>query len=237
MKKEFIFNINGEPCVMAMTQEQMIEKFLDSVKSFANECLMSFEPRKSRIYNNIYEFEDYVQIGLMELINCYFKYDIEKGNCFSTYLHGALALKQLNIAREITSMKRRIEKPSVSLNQESKYDASIESLYFGKGDKYFREESGFDNFLMNNLTEEERSFLAMGLQKQVKKAENKTKRECIEYAIAIVNEKSLIDTTNLTKEKLAEALKISRPTLNTRIKKTMEKVYLLAQQYQILKCE
>lgn len=237
MKKEFIFNNGGELCVIAMTQEEIIDKFLDSVKSFANECLMNFEPRKSRIYNNIYDFEDYVQIGLIELLNCYAKYDISRGNCFSTYLHGALALKQLNIVREITSMKRRISKPPVSLNQESKYSATLENLYFGEGDKYFREESGFDNFLINSLTAEERSFLAMGLQKQVKKAETKSKRESIKYAIAIINERSLIDTTNLTKEKLAEALNISRPTLNSKIKKTMQKVYLLAKKYEDMKYE
>ena len=231
MKKEFIFNEEGS---LFLTEEEIIERFRGAVKEFAGDCKFSFNPARNKTYNNYYEYEDYVQMGLMELISCYEKYDVERGICFSTYFFGALAKKKLYIARELRSNNRRIENPIVSLNKDSKFGDPLEGLLFGKKDDYFNGNYGFDKFLIEKLTEEERVFLAMELQKSKNKSKTCVQKRCVEYAVEIINGESLLDVANLTKAELAVELGISRPTLNKRINNTMEKVNTLAKQYNSL---
>ncbi|GAA0071773.1 hypothetical protein UT300003_32980 [Clostridium sardiniense] len=228
MKKEFIFKEEG---TLYLTKEQMIEKFNNAINEFASKCTRAFAPESSRTYNNVYEYEDYLQFGFMELVNCYYKYDIEKGLCFSTYLFTALANKKVCIAREISSQKRRLEIPVVSLSQSGKYDDTVESTLFGKEDTYFKEARGFDDFLKTHLTAEEQTFLAMGIQKTKNKSNKKTQKQCVDYSVEVFNEDSTTDTRTLTKAELAVELGISRPTLNKRIKETIDKATNLAEEY------
>lgn len=231
MKKEFIFKEEGTLC---LTKEQMIEKFNSAINDFAGKCKRAFAPDRNKTYNNVYDYDDYLQMGFIELVSCYHKYDITKGICFSTYLFTALANKKVCIAREISSKKRRIEAPVVSLSKNGKFDDTVESTLFGKKDNYFKNELSFDDFLKEHLTAEERTFLAMGLQKTINKGDKPYQKKCVEYSVEVFNEGGVVNTKEMTKAELAIELGVSRPTLNKRIKETMNKASELAEAYKAI---
>lgn len=212
-----------------LSVEEVMEKFEDMVKKFARECKRDI----SQFDNNLNTFEDYVQIGLLELINSYNCYDIERGASFSTLLFRNLNFRKIMLLREIRSEKRKSEKRMVYLNNEVEFeDGSTQprmntiKINDEKEDEYFYEET-LEGYLMKNLTKDERLMVAVQLKKDSANTTGAS-REAFSYAIQFFADDIPV---NLSKVALAEAMNIARPTLNSRIKIAMKKLRILTERY------
>ena len=152
--------------------------------------------------NNLMEYDDFYSEGMMCLMEIYNKYTPR--NTFNTALHKSLDNLKVDLIRKTNAKMRKTEMSVVSFDMEVE-NYEVDFLYEIEGEidmNYSAVEFNRDmEKALVNLTHEERK---------------------------IVN--FLIDN-NSNKKKLAKELKISRPTLDSRIMKTKEKIVSLLPEY------
>lgn len=211
--------------------EEVLLSFDNMFKKFAHSCVNGLK----NVDGNVDDFEDYVQLAKIEAISAFNTYDVNKNIMFSTYLSNSLRYVFIHLLRDSNAQKRKSEKPLLYINKETESgEDGTGVLANPKEDVYFKDSTNtLENFLKENLTEDEIIFLTMGLKKQVGKAKGVQKSSLI-YAIdAFVDSKCINyqSVTSKTKAELAEQIGISRPTLNKRINETMIKTRQLAEKY------
>lgn len=226
MKK---IKINGMG-IIEMNIDEVIVKFKKMVFDFAHECEREF---KNYDYN-VEGFEDYVQIGNMEIMRAFETYDYEKDVCFSTYVTKCLKNRFLMIYRKLNAKKRK-KNNTISLNQEVESNSSIESLIATKEEKYFvKDKNSLEQFIKNNMTKEEIIYLMMDIKKLTSNS-SKILTYSSSYTLDVLGDELDIDIKNMTRTKLAEKLNTTRPTLNKRIKESVNKARALTTEFLISK--
>lgn len=152
--------------------------------------------------NNLMEYDDFYSEGMMCLMEIYNKYTPR--NTFNTALHKSLDNLKVDLIRKTNAKMRKTEMSVVSFDMEVE-NYEVDFLYEIEGEidmNYSAVEFNQDmEKALVNLTHEERK---------------------------IVN--FLIDN-NSNKKSLAKELKISRPTLDSRIMKIKEKIVSLLPEY------
>lgn len=222
--KELLVKNEGK---VLMDLDMAIEKFKGMVYDFAHNCENEFK----KYEYNVDAFEDYCQIGTMELVKAYEYYNVNNEICFSTYLTTYLQNRFLMIYRKLNAKKRAV-KNTVSLNKELEKTATpMEELIPTKKDQYFKtKENSLEQFIKDNLTKEEMIFLLMDIKKLTSNP-SKILISSSSYALDVLGEEVDIDVKNLTRTELAKSLGITRPTLNSRIKKSVAKAQGLTEIY------
>jgi len=207
--------------IKEMSLEEVLECFNDMSYKFAIKCENNLKQYSS---NSYYALEDYLQIARLQITNCYSKYDMALNNCFSTFLTVSLRNKFLVLAKSANRLKRK-NLNAVSLDTTYIYPNTLQVQ-----DDYLKEEEdlSLENFLIENLTEDEIIYFKIDLLKKKSKS-SKLIYNCIDYVLE--NFVSDIKLCFKNKKDLAQALNISRPTLNTRINQTRQKVEFLMNNY------
>ena len=177
------------------------------------ECVIVFEGAIKRwaneVYvivkdmsNNLMEYDDFYSEGMICLIEMYNKY--KPVNTFNTALHKSLDNLKIDFIRKTNAKKRKTEHSVVSFDMEIE-DEDCDSLQEIEG----------------NVDE---NFATVEFNEDVTNAISKLTED--EKKIV----KFLIDDES-TKRILAKELKISRPTLDTRISVVKDKVVNLLPEY------
>ena len=152
--------------------------------------------------NNLMEYDDFYSEGMMCLMEIYNKYTPR--NTFNTALHKSLDNLKVDLIRKTNAKMRKTEMSVVSFDMEVE-SYEVDFLYEIEGEidmNYSTVEFNQDmEKALVSLTHEERKIV-----------------------------KFLIDN-NSNKKNLAKELKISRPTLDSRIAKTKEKIVSLLPEY------
>lgn len=215
MKKIKINNLG----LIELSLDEVLKRFERMAYDFAHECEREFKDYEYSIES----FEDYVQIGNMELMRAYELYDYTKGYCFSTYASKCLKNRFLMIFRKLNAKKRK-NRNIVSLNQEAESNSTLESFVSDREEKYFNKEFSvsLENFIRENMSKEEILYLIMDIKK-VCCDNGKILNLSSIYAIDVLSDIIGVDTNKLTRSALAESLGITRPTLNKRITKAVIK--------------
>ena len=153
------------------------------------------------VQHNINEVEDINVMGMMELMKCYKSYDYTKG-AFSTHLTQALDRLRKRVSRDLFAEKRVSEKGIISFEGGLDEIDAFQELN-GEEDEFLeRVELGYDiNNALCKLSEEERK-IAYFLMQEIK-----------------------------TKKQFAEELGITRPTLDSRIASTKQKLVEILKGY------
>lgn len=222
LRKKLILTNEG---LFEMGVEELLPMFDNILKKFSHKCVNSFKKYK----NNTYDYDDYYQIGTLELMSAFDKYNHDKGATFFTHLHRELHHRMIMIARELEAEKRKVDQ-LVYLNEEVDDGCEISNI-IGKKDTYFTEKK-LETLLKENLTETERLLIAIHFKKSINKSKGIYKNS-LDYTIRMmVEDNTLFDESpSFNKAELAEHLGISRPTLNKRIEKAMVKIKKLAEYY------
>lgn len=212
-----------------MSLEEVVEAYKGMVVKFATDC----EKSLCTIDGNYYEYDDYEQMGMQKIVETFKDYSHEKGVRFSTYLGQALKFKKVHIIRDFNRQKRKVDKTSISLNAIGlggvENTERLTNEYFQKSEEYFADEpTMLEIFLKERLSEEEIAFFAMGIKKRMSKTKGAV-REDLELAMNSLRKFTSFTIDN--RVQLASEVGITRPTLNKRIDKTLEKVEKLAHQY------
>lgn len=228
-KKTIKIMVDDEPCYQEFSLEEVLNKFDNMIKKFANQCVSKLDGYKEATD----EFEDYAQMGRIKLISIYEAYDLSKDACFSTILHTSLRNTMVDIIRGYEAQKRRAKATTSSLDESLVEDGTLGEVIadesFTTTDTYTLDEvEELETFLKNNLSKDEIMYLTIALKKQVGRS-NKEHRSNLQMAIDIFSD--VVGEIDDTKTDLAQVLGISRPTLNKRIKTTMEKVQMLTESY------
>ena len=223
MNKKLIRTNEG---IFELGVEELIPMFDNIIKKFSHKCvkdLCGYE-------ENTYDFDDYYQIGLVELMSAFEKYDHTKGATFFTHFHRELHHRIIMLIREFEAEKRKLDQPLLYINKEVEDGCEISNVIKDKDDKYF-EEGGtkLEQFLKKNLTQTERVLIAVHFKKSYNKAKGLYKNS-LDYTMRTLIEDENIDIS-INKSDLAKVLNISRPTLNKRINEAVEKIEELAEYY------
>ena len=152
--------------------------------------------------NNLMEYDDFYSEGMMCLMEIYNKYTPR--NTFNTALHKSLDNLKVDLIRKTNAKMRKTEMSVVS------FDMEVESYEV--------------DFLYEIEGEIDTNYSTVEFNQDMKKALVSLTHE----ERKIVN--FLIDN-NSNKKNLAKELKISRPTLDSRIAKTKEKIVSLLPEY------
>lgn len=223
IKKE-IKTVDG---VTLFDLDEALRQFDGMAKDFAHRCVREI----SSYQDNIYTFDDYYQQGLLEITKVFEKYDLEKGACFSTLLFKELNHRMIMNIRKLTSKKRNCERKKLFLD-DIQNDMDNTSLVEGKVDVYFQDETcDLEQFILKKTTEEERLMISTHFSSRSKMESGKQK-QYLNYASLIFLDNGLKEC--LTKTQLANKLKVSRPTLDKKIQKVIEKVINLTKEYKKL---
>lgn len=221
MNKKMIKTSNG---IFEMGVDELLPMFDALLKKFSHKC----EKDLSGYEDNSFVFEDYYQIGVVELIGAFERYDHTKGATFFTHLHRELNYKIIMMIREFEAEKRKADQPLLYINKEVE-GCEVANIIKGKDDKYFNEnENKLESFLKKNLTNMERLLIAVHFKKGYAKAKGLYKCS-LDYAIDTFDNGEI--DISMNKSELAEILNISRPTLNKRIDEAIEKMKELAEYY------
>ena len=223
MRKKLIKTNEG---LFEMGVDELLPMFDNILKKFSHMCV-----RGLKKYNqNTCEFEDFYQIGVVELMTAFDKYDHTKGATFFTHLHRELHHRFIMIIREFEADKRKVEQPVVYLDKEVDEGCEISNV-IGKCDKYFSENK-LEKLLRENLTDTERVLIAVHFKKNIYKTKGIYK-ESLDYAIRTLLEENFfnLNASSLNKTKLSELLGISRPTLNKRTDEALKKAKRIAKYY------
>lgn len=156
-----------------------------------------------QLSNNIMDEDDFYSEGMMCLMRVFEKY--EPKNTFSTNLHKSLDNLRIDLFRKLNSKKRKTDHVMVYLNEEKDNQHDIahfeKSLGYDDNNLYCIELKNDMKVLMNNLNLEERTIFKFLLEK------------------------------NTTKRALSEKLNTTRPTLDSKIRKTQNKVCTIISEY------
>lgn len=221
--KELLVKDEG---IVLMDLEMVMERFKGMIYQFAHQCENEFK----KYEYNVDSFEDYCQIGKIELVKAYDGYKIENGICFSTYVATFLQNCFCMMYRKLNAKKRAV-KNTISLNKELETTTTIEELIPTKKDKYFKiKEESLEQFIKDNMTKEEIIFLLMDIKKLTTNP-SKILISSSSYALDVLGEEVDINVKKLTRTELANSLGITRPTLNARIKKSVKKAQQLTETY------
>lgn len=120
MSKNIIFS---DGTVKKMEVEELFEHFEDMIHKFAHKCVGSTKNN----FSNVNDFDDYMQMGNMELMKAYQLYD-EK-HCFSTLLQIRLNNAYHYNLRKLNFYKRKTDSTIISLNRKTEENKSVEELY------------------------------------------------------------------------------------------------------------
>ena len=207
-----------------MSIEEVLVQYDDMVKSFAHKCVKGLANLETT-----HEYEDYYQMGQLELIKVFNSYDVNKA-CFSTILHRAQHHKFIMLIREFGTEKRKSEQPLFYLNKETD-DGATENI-IGEIDVRIENcEDSLEERIRKNFTTEERLMMALGFKKNSSKIEGREK-SILNSTLRIVEDIDVGgDIRELNRSDVAKILNLSRPTLNKRIEKVMDRVKILALDY------
>lgn len=182
-------------------EEMTIEEVIKSFENMVYKNAIETYYDVKNVQHNIDEVEDINVMGMMELIDCYESYDYKKG-AFSTHLTLALDRLRKRVSRDLFAEKRVADKGVIS------FEGSLDEIdafqeVNGELDEYLeRAELSYDiNNALNELNEEERK-IACFLMQEIK-----------------------------TKKQFAQELGITRPTLDSRIANTKEKLLAILKGY------
>lgn len=152
--------------------------------------------------NNLMEYDDFYSEGMVCLIKIYDRYTPK--NTFNTALHKSLDNLKVDLIRKVNAKKRKTDLTVVSFDLEiENYEVELLQEIYGEED---------DNFKIIELREDiSNAFI------------NLTEEEKRIAKFLIENES--------TKRVLAKELNISRPTLDTKIKKVKDKIINLLPEY------
>lgn len=223
--------------LMKFDAEDMIVAMKDMIYKFAHLC----ESNLSTITGNIYELEDYAQRGRLELVTAFEKYDVEKNTMLTTYCHQTLSNTYGRLVRELVAQKRKPDQPLLYINR-SVLDNGVDFVGVLKDESADMENcicdeaKDLDEFLLENITEDEAMFLMMAFKKNYKKSKVAEKR-ILNNAMDLFSEKATASVRELNRSEMAEMLGITRPTLNKRINQSLNKVQNLAERYVVEKQE
>lgn len=221
MKKKLIKTNDG---IFELGVEELLPMFDNLLKKFSHKCVEDL----SGFESNRNEFNDYYQIGVLELMGAFERYDHTKGATFFTHLHRELHYRLIMMIREFNAEKRKPEKPLVYIDKKVE-DCEVSNIIKDKDDKYFdKKEDKLENFLSENLTKTERLLIAVYFRKKLNKSKGLYKNS-LEYAIDVFDEET--NSSSISKSELADKLNISRPTLNKRMNEAVEKMKKLAERY------
>lgn len=152
--------------------------------------------------NNLMEYDDFYSEGMVCLIRIYDRYTPK--NTFNTALHKSLDNLKVDLIRKVNAKKRKTDLTVLS------FDLEIENCEVELLQELYGEED--DNFKIIELREDiSNAFI------------NLTEEEKRIAKFLIENES--------TKRVLAKELNISRPTLDTKIKKVKDKIINLLPEY------
>ena len=205
MLKEIIVSKNGNKYIKKMSLEECIMFFEGAVKKWANETYSSLK----LMSNNIMEYEDLYNEGMICLIKVYRKYIAI--NTFNTNLHKSLDNLRIDLMRIINTKKRKTELSVVSFEMEIEEGSE-------DADTLKDREGGIDE-----------NFSQMEFNEDLKKVFVKlTEEEKKIFHFLMENES--------TKRILAKDLKITRPTLDKRINKLKDKIIDYLPEYILPEC-
>ena len=221
MNKRLIRTTDGN---FEMTLEEVLIQYDDMVKSFAHKCVSGLAG-----FENTNEYEDYYQMGILDLIKLYGKYEADK-SCFSTILHRVQHHRFIMMMRELQTEKRKADQSLVYLNEESK-DGAHENV-IGKVDLNLEAcGDSLEERIRKHFTTEERLMMVLGFKKNSSKIEGRDKH-ILNMALDIFDDINVgVDIKELNRTDVAKILNISRPTLNKRIEEVMDRVKLMALDY------
>lgn len=215
-------NILTQAGVRTLSTEEMLLSYENMIYKFAHNC----NNKLKSVLSNVNDFDDYVQIGRVEAINIFKNYDIKNGVMFSTYLTNALRYVYIHLVRDLNAKKRKLDAPVVHLNKELEFGDELGNIALSElqqEDCYESLNEDLEDFLRENLTEEELECVSMGFKKNINKSKGSLK-ESLCYASETLSKYE----ADLTRAELADELKISRPTLNKRIDQALVKTKELA---------
>lgn len=227
MTKKLIVTENGKNVIVEMTINEVLVKFENLFNQFAHQCMSKLSG-----YQDCYEeFDDFKQLAMLKAVDYFNYYNIEENTAYSTILFTSLRTLQVDLIRKYEAQKRKSEYKLVymdeQINDSREDNSSVISI--SKGDEYFVDDmSALEKYLIKNLTKEEMLYYAVDLKKQVGKA-SPMQKYSLETTIDLFA--SVVGFIPDKKEDLALLLKISRPTLNKRIKETVEKVKELTREF------
>lgn len=199
MKKKILIRNKetDEMEVREMTLEEVIVAF---EKMTYKNAIRAFV-RVNNHQSNINSIEDINSLGMIELCDCYERYDLNKG-AFSTILTKALKRLTSRLQRDLFAKMRTTEKITFSLDA-TKDDMSSLSELIGEYD--------------NNI----KSFEIRNDLKQAILNLNDQERKIFDF---------LVQRTK-TKKEFAIELGVTRPTLNSKINELMDKLSKLMIEY------
>lgn len=204
--------------------DDLIPMFDPMLKKFSHKCVTDL----GVFEENPNVFDDYYQMGIMELMDVFKHYDYTKGATFFTLFHRELHNKIRMLAREFKADMRTTDQPLLYINKEVE-GCEVENIVKGKDDGYFEGNGdGLENFLRANLSKEDRMLIAVHFKKNYNKAKG-TRKKILFSAVDAFTEEGI--NPSISKMELAELLNVSRPTLNKRIVEAVEKMRELAEYY------
>lgn len=226
MKKNLI--INGE--IIPMTLEETLMQFDKAIKQFADNC-----DRLLSGYNKAESFEDFCQLGSIKLMQVYDSYDINRKCCFSTLLINALKRYVIDIIRIYESDKRKSNTGAFTSTDAIWDDGKDEEdpttpdfyVWASEEDTYFDTDTKLEEFLIKNLTLEERLLISSDLHKRLEKLDKKRRGDIL-FLIQALTQRS---EKPPTKKAIAEMMNCSKPTVRLRTKKALIKLTKITETY------
>lgn len=226
MTKKIKYTNDGNPEIKPLTITEVLELFENSFNQFAHKCEKDFKD----FQDHHQDFDDFKQLAMIKATQVFDVYDIEKQTNFSTLLYTALRGEYTDLRRKYKAQKREC-KNKVYLNAPigDKGEEIGNIIKDSKSEDVFKEDSvSLEEFLIENLSEEEMLFYSIDLKKKMNKA-SKQQKSCLESTIDIFE--SIVGEVPDKKEDLAKSLGMSRPTLNKRINNTVLKVQKLSKDF------
>lgn len=211
-----------------LSTEEMLEQFEGLICKWVRDT----DEKLGTIFNNVYDRDDYKQMAIESALEAYRAYDIDKDVCMSTFLTNVLFKKYTTIKRGLVAKKRNGETPLIYLDMVTKSGDEYSNLVPAKKEEEVFELSNvkLEEFLLDNLTSDERMFLAMALQKNYHKAKGSYKAS-LGYTISLFADRVHPSSKMPTRADLAVEIGLSRPTLNKRIDLTLKKTQGLAKEF------
>ena len=199
MKKKILIR-NQETKKMEVREMTLEEVVVAFERMTYKNAIVAFS-KVSKHQSNVNDIEDINSLGLMELCDCYERYDLNKG-AFSTILTKALERLTIRLQRDLFAQMRTTDKVNYSLDVALEERSALGELVgeYDTNIKSFEIRSDLKR-VIDNLNEQERRI----------------------YDFLITKKK--------TKKEFAVELGITRPTLNTKINDLMRKLSGLLVEY------
>lgn len=199
MKKKILIR-NQETKKMEVREMTLEEVIVAFERMTYKNAIVAFS-KVSKHQSNVNDIEDINSLGLIELCDCYERYDLNKG-AFSTILTKALERLTIRLQRDLFAQMRTTDKVNYSLDVALEERSALGELVgeYDTNIKSFEIRSDLKK-VIDNLNEQERRI----------------------YDFLITKKK--------TKKEFAVELGITRPTLNTKINDLMDKLSGLLVEY------